>query len=89
MNYISIKFLYLVLFYHKMHNIETTISFLVLFLFFSYLPVIILVDITIYGDFIMKQMKTNEITEGIIWKQLLFFFFPILLGSFFSSYIIR
>lgn len=56
-----------------------------LFLFFSYLPAIILVDITIYGDFIMKQMKTNEITEGIIWKQLLFFFFPILLGSFFQQ----
>lgn len=29
--------------------------------------------------------NTNEITEGIIWKQLLFFFFPILLGSFFQQ----
>lgn len=27
----------------------------------------------------------NEITEGIIWKQLLLFFFPILLGSFFQQ----
>lgn len=27
----------------------------------------------------------NEITEGVIWKQLLFFFFPILLGSFFQQ----
>lgn len=28
---------------------------------------------------------TNEITQGIIWKQLLLFFFPILLGSFFQQ----
>lgn len=27
----------------------------------------------------------NEITDGIIWKQLLLFFFPILLGSFFQQ----
>lgn len=27
----------------------------------------------------------NEITEGIIWKQLLLFFFPILLGTFFQQ----
>lgn len=27
----------------------------------------------------------NEITQGIIWKQLLLFFFPILLGSFFQQ----
>lgn len=37
----------------------------------------------------MKSAKTaihkNEITEGIIWKQLLIFFFPILLGSFFQQ----
>lgn len=29
--------------------------------------------------------KTNEIIHGVIWKQLLFFFFPILLGSFFQQ----
>jgi hypothetical protein len=28
----------------------------------------------------------NEITEGVIWKQLLFFFFPILLGTFFQQF---
>lgn len=37
----------------------------------------------------MEATKTaihkNEITEGIIWKQLLIFFFPILLGSFFQQ----
>ncbi len=27
----------------------------------------------------------NEITEGVIWKQLLLFFFPILLGTFFQQ----
>lgn len=27
----------------------------------------------------------NKITEGVIWKQLLFFFFPILLGTFFQQ----
>lgn len=27
----------------------------------------------------------NQITEGVIWKQLLFFFFPILLGTFFQQ----
>lgn len=27
----------------------------------------------------------NEITEGVIWKQLLFFFFPIMLGSLFQQ----
>ncbi len=29
--------------------------------------------------------KTNGITEGVIWKQLLIFFFPILLGTFFQQ----
>ena len=29
--------------------------------------------------------KRNEITEGVIWKQLLVFFFPILLGTFFQQ----
>ena len=28
---------------------------------------------------------TNQITEGVIWKQLLFFFFPILFGTFFQQ----
>ncbi|MEG2317112.1 MAG: MATE family efflux transporter, partial [Clostridia bacterium] len=27
----------------------------------------------------------NSITEGVIWKQLLVFFFPILLGTFFQQ----
>ena len=27
----------------------------------------------------------NRITQGVIWKQLLFFFFPILLGTFFQQ----
>ncbi|HIX63572.1 MAG TPA: MATE family efflux transporter [Candidatus Mediterraneibacter colneyensis] len=31
------------------------------------------------------RQKKNEITEGIIWKQLLLFFFPILLGTFFQQ----
>lgn len=29
--------------------------------------------------------KINKITDGIIWKQILIFFFPILLGSFFQQ----
>ena len=29
--------------------------------------------------------ETNSITEGVIWKQLLIFFFPILLGTFFQQ----
>ena len=31
------------------------------------------------------QNHTNQITEGVIWKQLLKFFFPILLGTFFQQ----
>ena len=27
----------------------------------------------------------NKITEGVIWKQLLLFFFPILVGTFFQQ----
>ena len=36
----------------------------------------------------MSQQKSsvNQITEGVIWKQLLIFFFPILLGSFFQQF---
>lgn len=29
--------------------------------------------------------QVNAITEGVIWKQLLLFFFPILLGTFFQQ----
>ena len=31
------------------------------------------------------EQSVNQITEGIIWKQLLYFFFPILLGTFFQQ----
>ena len=33
----------------------------------------------------MKPAGTANITEGVIWKQLLSFFFPILMGSFFQQ----
>lgn len=32
-----------------------------------------------------KQSTANQITEGVIWKQILVFFFPILLGSLFQQ----
>ena len=32
-----------------------------------------------------NQTVSNQITEEVIWKQLLFFFFPILLGTFFQQ----
>lgn len=32
-----------------------------------------------------KQPLANQITEGVIWKQILLFFFPILLGSLFQQ----
>lgn len=32
-----------------------------------------------------KALKDNKITEGVIWKQILFFFFPLLFGSFFQQ----
>ena len=32
-----------------------------------------------------KTTHRNEITEGVIWKQLLLFFFPILFGTFFQQ----
>lgn len=32
-----------------------------------------------------KTVKTNQITEGVIWQQLLLFFFPILFGTFFQQ----
>ncbi|MBQ8080419.1 MAG: MATE family efflux transporter [Clostridia bacterium] len=31
------------------------------------------------------ERRSNAITEGVIWKQLLLFFFPILLGTFFQQ----
>jgi len=31
------------------------------------------------------DVKTNKITEGVIWQQLLLFFFPILFGTFFQQ----
>lgn len=33
----------------------------------------------------MTERNTTQITEGVIWKQLLIFFFPILLGTFFQQ----
>lgn len=33
----------------------------------------------------MNRNSRQDITEGVIWKQLLIFFFPILLGSFFQQ----
>lgn len=33
----------------------------------------------------VDRHSTNQITEGVIWKQLLFFFFPILFGTFFQQ----
>lgn len=32
-----------------------------------------------------QVVKENNITEGVIWKQLLLFFFPILIGTFFQQ----
>ena len=32
-----------------------------------------------------RNQISNQITEGVIWKQLLFFFFPILFGTFFQQ----
>lgn len=32
-----------------------------------------------------QKIKENSITEGVIWKQLLLFFFPILIGTFFQQ----
>ena len=39
------------------------------------------------GDFFMskKDASVNQITEGVIWKQLLIFFFPIMLGTLFQQ----
>ena len=32
-----------------------------------------------------KDASVNQITEGVIWKQLLIFFFPIMLGTLFQQ----
>ena len=32
-----------------------------------------------------KTSAVNQITEGVIWKQLLLFFFPIMLGTLFQQ----
>ena len=34
---------------------------------------------------VIKSPSSHQITEGVIWKQLLIFFFPILLGTFFQQ----
>lgn len=34
---------------------------------------------------IENKQSTNEITEGVIWKQILIFFFPLLFGTFFQQ----
>ncbi|MFR4441061.1 MAG: MATE family efflux transporter, partial [Hungatella sp.] len=33
----------------------------------------------------IDSLKQNQITDGVIWKQLLIFFFPILFGTFFQQ----
>lgn len=33
-----------------------------------------------------EALKTNQITEGVIWKQLLVFFFPIVIGTLFQQF---
>lgn len=33
--------------------------------------------------------QENQITEGVIWQQILIFFFPVLFGTFSSSFIMR
>ncbi len=32
-----------------------------------------------------KNIRSNAITEGVIWKQLLLFFYPLLIGTFFET----
>ena len=32
-----------------------------------------------------QTVKENSSTQGVIWKQLLIFFFPILIGTFFQQ----
>ena len=33
----------------------------------------------------VRAVNDRQITQGVIWKQLLLFFFPILLGTFFQQ----
>ena len=33
----------------------------------------------------MQQGQNNQIVNGVIWKQLLFFFFPIVVGTLFQQ----
>ena len=33
----------------------------------------------------MSSLANNKITNGVIWKQLLLFFFPIAIGTFFQQ----
>ena len=37
------------------------------------------------SDFMQKNKVANPITEGVIWKQLLIFFFPIVVGTLFQQ----
>ena len=37
------------------------------------------------GGEIMQQTDRNAITEGVIWKQILIFFIPVALGTFFQQ----
>ena len=37
------------------------------------------------GQRLSKREQITAMTEGVIWKQLLFFFFPIVLGTFFQQ----
>ena len=37
------------------------------------------------GQRLSKRERITAMTEGVIWKQLLFFFFPIVLGTFFQQ----
>lgn len=39
----------------------------------------------IMGRMSKAEARVNGITEGVIWKQLLLFFFPILFGTFFQQ----
>lgn len=55
----------------------------------TWYPVCVAVSCRQYGIFGKEGsdslVRENKITEGVIWKQLLAFFFPILLGTFFQQ----
>ena len=42
-------------------------------------------DLEMGGQRLSKRERITAMTEGVIWKQLLFFFFPIVLGTFFQQ----